>query len=585
MSLVRQNSVLSTSRNLGSNRKLASMSLDGLSVSGLTQKRAEATSEIELPNLAVAIPPPGPVSVLNRIREEKQIRKAPISSGPRLGPDTVVNKESIYAQGRQKAKELSERLRAEIKEQPAKPEPTKKKPLLTKTRSAAEIRLPRSLDPLKEAQKAVKKDLTLFSKLDADSALSGDIENPEALLHLMPERKRAESDNNISEAKNSSVLMYSPRKVKRDREGIHVNTPVLPVTVASSDTNLKYGRLMSSVKIPSLGCLVLNKRQSLNSEIPSSPTPPPVEPREGEFWLDFDILLDRQEALEQTFLSVMSSTEDNVSHSQLVRFPRCDVVNLIWNMFVHLRKDTTVKLFGLELTKSIYEIARSETQDSKAAHELKNLFKTVDRPELLEIKAMIGHLKRIALISAENKVGIRQLIKASANLLANLMFTNIPTDVESYVSPTLDLGVSTILFDILPQSDDVRFLEVSTNSSPRPSSPFEGHILLNPVSETVSKSPSHVNFEPPMLSNLLKPESIATMASQQPVEKRPRSKARSALVRVTTKLVLETEEEMNERRMQMKIEDVELFDYELPLNWNARAVDILVRFWDFVLSK
>ena len=78
----------------------------------------------------------------------------------------------------------------------------------------------------------------------------------------------------------------------------------------------------------------------------------------SDFWVDFEILLERQFQLENEALSHLGRIENaNSDPNAICRFDKSQVASLIWNFFIHLSQ-AKERIINLENSKKIYQIMR-----------------------------------------------------------------------------------------------------------------------------------------------------------------------------------------------------------------------------------
>jgi hypothetical protein len=544
-------------------------------------------------------------SVLRLLRETR-IAKIFSSPGPRLAEATVVNLAAIYAEAKEKVKAFNQRVRSEAK---TKSNKIKKEEIgikksvsvseLKKSVSVSELKFSNIAEESQERKTKVTKSLDKLLKLSQDALMSGELEIPEELLYLMKDSS-LRTLNKQELSMNDPIFRYRIPKVRRDHEGVNPDLIKLPVTISSPKLNASYERLRSDIKLPpsslskpKSGTIVYHQpagsvstfRGYSSQEIALAA--PDLTPAvlESDFWMDFEILLERQTALEQEMLTLISATDksDHKRQELLVRFPRNDIIALVFNMFAHIRKEKKV-LIDWDVSATIFSIARKwltfivdDERDSRVAHELKELFKTGERKTLLELKAYIGHIKRIVLSSTESKSGMRELTKAISAFLGPLLFAPIIIESESYSPSVLQVGNSAILND-----EDIVDFERTYAASSRPESPSR-RICSTPKSQLPSRPVSA--FRPPV--EMLGQLSLFISRNELPTSDVANSgiKPQVFISRAATSLCFESDLEKIERYQSMIEKDLSLFDVELPIPWQGRIVDILVRFWEFIFTS
>ena len=154
-----------------------------------------------------------------RLQELRKERKLVENAGPRLTSETVPDK-AVNIKLKQKAKVYAESLRAELLSAPSSNEKSQE---LTEKRTEFNLSKYTFHEPSSSLNEAFEQ---IFG-LD-DLFHSGEIENPEALLSIMPERKFESNKKIWNEFKlGSSVLGYSLPKVNSSKNDLPPLPPAL----------------------------------------------------------------------------------------------------------------------------------------------------------------------------------------------------------------------------------------------------------------------------------------------------------------------------------------------------------------------
>lgn len=257
-------------------------------------------------------------------------------------------------------------------------------------------------------------------------------------------------------------------------------------------------------------------------------------PAPANFFQDYQILIDRQNALE---IEALSSLSYKYSETRSIcRYGRSDVAILAWNAFCHLRS-MRKRIIRKEISFEIYSIIKLPNTEVHIIKRLAALFQDCEKNEILELKAMIGHLKRIALVSMENKAGSKQLIKGLANLTSAMLIDIEVLEISPvYISPLLELSRAVLLDG--SSEDILNLIPIPLNSSTQ-----KAYLVTNPA-------------VPPKVTENLRVQ-IAPLRSDLEL-------SWESLEGTTTKELL--------------------FQLELALTWHAAAIDLMIRYWDYLFK-
>ena len=195
---------------------------------------------------------------LKRLREQRidAIRKQRKESdlpGPRLAPDTIaVDQKSFAALQRERGKEYAQSLRESVKSSQKVQSTSTTVSGKEKRKSLSEFNLSNFRLPSDDAASKVNSAFEDMLNLGGDDLLCDSLENPTALLFMMPEREREEKKV-LEQDQLSSVLSYNLPKPKLESASKDL-PPLLPALITNQDKidmERKHDKLLSKIKIPS----------------------------------------------------------------------------------------------------------------------------------------------------------------------------------------------------------------------------------------------------------------------------------------------------------------------------------------------
>ena len=172
----------------------------------------------------------------------------------------------------------------------------------------------------------------------------------------------------------------------------------------------------------------------------------------------------------------------------------------------------------------------------------------MEKSQFLEFKSFVGHVRRIVLASTETKVGMQQLVKRIASIIGALVFEpRIPIDEENRTYTT---SLSTISPENIAVVEDATNQTITRSLSSLQSQPRQSFLLKDkPSREEIFRA------------------SLASLAS-------------------TKGLVLETDDELLQSWKWFTNDYIEtvVLDSEGPLHWHSKAIDLAVRYFDFLFK-
>jgi hypothetical protein len=226
------------------------------------------------------------------------------------------------------------------------------------------------------------------------------------------------------------------------------------------------------------------------------------------------------------------------------------------------------------------------------AQQIKKLLQTIPKDTFLQMKSLSGHMKRyyyfirIALISNDNKLGIRSLIKAICSLLAPLIFNalfKLPTVLQI---PSLEVGSSFPLIIFEDSSTE----DVMINEKLKLLTYQKSDITMTP------KTP--MNNETTIRSSLMEIGSSETELITEECDHGEKDsfyrQSRGASAKYDNAFsldILDTSQETNNRLRDsyafLKKEELDqlLFCQQYPMVWYSYVLEILIRYWDYIFEK
>lgn len=345
--------------NSNKNLKISSINLTVKSSSNLTKSNTlKSKSTLKRPTTMNK----GDKSALQSIRDQRleAHRQAADSAGPRLLASSLVDVSTIQQGARLKAKEMAQRVRNDLlSEKRGKKDKPKKKEKDAKP-VKSELILP-SIDPRSLGHRLDKQiinsNFDLLLGLNEDAILNGDTYNPEQLLKLMPVRPLPKTRyNQHSEiTDNNFILNYTNVNIAGKSSTLIELNELLPNIITEEmkvARQQKHENFLSLVKMPGhLSDISLNKEDSVSSLQEN------IGGIKSAFWTDFEILLERQFAIEQEALSNLSAIDNNQNSGSMARFGRDDIASLLCNVLNYLQTSDE-KRFRNSLCMEIYEVLR-----------------------------------------------------------------------------------------------------------------------------------------------------------------------------------------------------------------------------------
>lgn len=372
-------------------------------------------------------------ALLKRLREERVLairrqRKVDAVKGPRLQAGVAVDRVAFAALQRSKAKKFVDNVRVATADSENQKKKRQKGNLVKKTqkKSFSEFNLSDYRIGSGDLEK-VNNAFELFLGFGDGDVATDNLMNPEELLSLMPIRKRGQIEI-LEKEKLSNIISYNLPKANVTVDEL---SRLLPGSLITKEDKVimeqKHQRLLSSIQMPqhlSQTLVSIHKHQMSKSE--SVIDAEEKEEQTGSnFWLDHEILLERQVEFQQEAISSLGRIENEINGNTIImsRFGKSDVASLIWNMSKHL-SGLQERLLSEEKSLLFYQAVRtSGGDDGKCAVELKKVLKELERKKFLEMKSFVGHARRIALISyADSKLGMQQLARRISSAISPLIF-------------------------------------------------------------------------------------------------------------------------------------------------------------------
>ena len=176
--------------------------------------------------------------------------------------------------------------------------------------------------------------------------------------------------------------------------------------------------------------------------------------------------------------------------------------------------------------------------------ELKKIYKSLERSLFLELKSFAGHIRRIALVSTESKHGMQLLVKRTSSIIGALIF-----------EPRISIGEEDRVYNASPSTiliPEIIQEEGTANQA-------KAKILNTHTRQSSQNFPSREEVFRASLASL---------------NDKPRG------------LVLETDQELSQSWKgftNIYMETV-LLESGGPLNWYSKAIDLTVRYFDFIFK-
>jgi hypothetical protein len=210
-----------------------------------------------------------------------------------------------------------------------------------------------------------------------------EVSRSEPILNCMPEKVISSLQDSIQSKKNYDYLI-----------------PITKIPLSKGDSTISNRNSTNSLD-QGLSKIENYKKQNTSTKSLDIFLASDDPRKTTNFVQDFELLLQRQMDLDKEALSSLSNLDVTATRT-ISRFPRSDVVHLIWNLLLNL-KCTSKPFFSTEESKEIcYLISSGSTDEAKLALLIKNLVLRLDRKILLDVKMYTGHIKRYHKIITKN---------------------------------------------------------------------------------------------------------------------------------------------------------------------------------------
>ncbi|KAJ3260139.1 hypothetical protein HK103_001215 [Boothiomyces macroporosus] len=416
----------------------------------------------------------------------------------------------------------------------------------------------------------VQNALLKLINLDGDEMFANEVDE---LEELMPEIEHELND--IFSSNVNPVLLSSMPKPERLHPGPEVkfNDDDLSKLAFKMQRAQSYDKLISSVQVPKKTLVPIGKRRGEEEDSVN------VVPPEMKFYEDFEYLLQRQMKVENMALSSLSKMDMNIQSKEIAKFPRYQIITLVWNLFIHLKqsKDRLVDLAWVyRATDVMNETVELETEYSQ---NMKVALGYLNRSQFINLKAIIGHMKRIISVCSDPVHDLKRLTKGIALLFGTLIFrpplrTIHTSHVEIRLPPkwqkiNLEERNSFIIGGL---SNDSSSNDLLSNNLQKNVSFKEGTLFLKKaISEPI---------EIPDIPYVPNEDSLHSidLISIDDVESSYELFKKAADID-------ETEESIS-YGWNVKYEQLEslLYEQHFPLSVYSQTVDLLIRFWDFAFA-
>lgn len=233
----------------------------------------------------------------------------------------------------------------------------------------------------------------------------------------------------------------------------------------------------------------------------------------------------------------------------------------------------------------------------------------LDRQELLLLKGLAGHMKRIALAASLDSFVIRNIIRGMANILSSLLFRpEIPSMhlQTPYISPKLELSrsfdwMSATMLDMdideeryfrQESKEDAQLMSISSLNldHEHPKKHFHRQqngnlddMLKSTHAQIISRAASRISTP---MNRLGSPDSfrLGTQETGRTASRYLNPRATPALA-IFTNIEVTSMEEYGWSNCDSSTIASIIFEQRLVLTLPARMLDILVRFWDIIFEE
>ncbi|KAJ3275660.1 hypothetical protein HDV01_007663 [Terramyces sp. JEL0728] len=426
----------------------------------------------------------------------------------------------------------------------------------------------------------VQNALLKLINLDNDEMFANEVDE---LEDMMPEIEHELND--LFSSKVNPVLLSSMPKPERLHPGpdAKFDDEELNQLASKMQRAQSYDKLISTVQLPKKTLVPIGKRRGFSTaniieEEENSNVN--IVPPEMKFYEDFEYLLQRQMKVENMALSSLSKMDMNIQTKDIARFPRHQIITLVWNLFIHLKqsKDRLIDVAWIGNVKDVMnETAALETEYSQ---NIKLALGRLSRKQFINLKAIIGHMKRIIGVCSDPIADLKKLTKGMAYLFGTLVFRpplNVPytPNIEIQLPsrwPKINLEERNS-FVVGGLSNNTSSNDLLTNMHKNVSFKEVMHILKKTNSE-----PIEMPEIPPFVPNEDSLHSMVDITSIDDVEESYELFKKAADID-------ETEESIS-YGWNVKYEQLEtvLYEQHYPLTVYSQTIDLLIRFWDFAFA-
>ncbi|KAJ3324264.1 hypothetical protein HDV06_000303 [Boothiomyces sp. JEL0866] len=514
-----------------------------------------------------------------------------LSSGPRLVTPTVIDKQKIYEESKIRVKEMLERYKLSMAQKEQVEKAIKKKK--AEKPSIPDLTAKDGLDKINERLNGnnaigiahliiekraltVQNALLKLINLDSDEMFANEVDE---LQDLMPEIEHELND--IFSSNVNAVLLSSMPKPQRLHPGPEekFNDDELSSLASKMQRAQSYDKLMSNVQVPKKTLVPIGKRKGASSSanlIIEEDDTVTVVPPEMKFYEDFEYLLQRQMKVENMALSSLSKMDLNIQTKEIAKFPRFQIITLVWNLFIHLKKSKDRLVDLAWIYKATDVMSESVELETEYSQNMKIALGYLSRKQFINLKAIIGHMKSVC---SDPINDLKRLTKGMAFLFGTLIFRPpLHTAYTPHIEIRLPSKWPKINFE-----DRNSFISggLSNNSSSNDlmSNSNNKNVSFKEAMQILKKANSEP-IEMPGIPYVPNEDSLHSIdiTSIDDVESSYELFKKAADID-------ETEESIS-YGWNVKYEQLEsiLYEQNLPLSVYSQTVDLLVRFWDFAFA-